>query len=280
MKVCKNNLMRQFYHSDVQLDGIFRLRVTPGAYVRSTKTSENVNGIIVPLSGRARYEIESESYRLEAGVVLFSGGGLPLNKYVIGDDAWEYLLIHYRAVHATKRELLVDKKHFTLTIGDVERADLLKLCNQMIRHQKRSDLLSQLKNKTLLWKLFESLFQHGFENCFATDREKIDFVVDYISEHFDKDLSITELAEVVDLEPHKFSHAFTKSIGMRPKRYITQMKIHHAKELLLKTSLSIHDIALKIGYDDPLYFSRIFKKETGAAPSVYRQQVEKSPYGL
>ena len=59
-------------------------------------------------------------------------------------------------------------------------------------------------------------------------------------------------------------------MGMTPMQYITFLRITRAKELLRSTDYSIQEISSMVGYENPLYFSRIFKKQTGYSPSEYR----------
>jgi len=60
-------------------------------------------------------------------------------------------------------------------------------------------------------------------------------------------------------------------MGLSPKEYILTNKMNLAKQLLYQTDLSIKEISVEIGYDDQLYFSRIFRKRTGYTPSEYKR---------
>jgi len=58
---------------------------------------------------------------------------------------------------------------------------------------------------------------------------------------------------------------------MSPIDYFIRLKIHFACQLLTQTDLKIKEIADRIGYDDPYYFSRLFKQVTGQSPKVYKK---------
>lgn len=68
----------------------------------------------------------------------------------------------------------------------------------------------------------------------------------------------------------RFSHKFKEHYGIPPHKYFIELKIEKAKELLKFSNLGIGEIAQNVGYENPLYFSRIFKKHTTLSPSEYR----------
>lgn len=70
------------------------------------------------------------------------------------------------------------------------------------------------------------------------------------------------------------SRIFKARMGMSPHRYLVQLKMQHAAFLLTRSDWSIKRIAAEIGYDDPLYFSRAFRKEFGCAPSSMRSDLK------
>ncbi|MGN0177869.1 MAG: AraC family transcriptional regulator [Monoglobaceae bacterium] len=83
-------------------------------------------------------------------------------------------------------------------------------------------------------------------------------------------------ANICGLSVSGFYNKFKRVIGVSPKKYFTNIKIEHAKELIAFSELSIKEIASMFGYEDSLYFSRLFKQATGLSPSEYRSQSKKS----
>lgn len=93
----------------------------------------------------------------------------------------------------------------------------------------------------------------------------------YIDTHFDdEDISLNILAEHVGLSPSHFSTVFSNSTGKSFIRYLTDIRVGKAKNLLKCTDMRCSDIALQVGYKDPHYFSYLFKKEQGVSPMQYR----------
>jgi AraC-like DNA-binding protein len=73
------------------------------------------------------------------------------------------------------------------------------------------------------------------------------------------------------MHPTYFSNAFKKCFGTPPLQYMCRMRIMKAQELLISTERTVQDIAFEAGYQDPCFFSRIFKKYVGASPGSYRK---------
>jgi AraC-like DNA-binding protein len=70
-----------------------------------------------------------------------------------------------------------------------------------------------------------------------------------------------------------FCHLFRKQMHTSPVHFFIRMKMHRACELLDTTDLSVHEIGARVGYEDPFYFCRIFKKMMGQTASEYRDCV-------
>ena len=95
---------------------------------------------------------------------------------------------------------------------------------------------------------------------------------DYIQKNFQKDLSLDEVSRQLDLSSYYFSKLFKEETGSNFVEYVTNLRMEKAKELLLKDELSMKEICSAVGYSDPNYFSRIFKKNTGITPTEYRER--------
>jgi two-component system response regulator YesN len=81
------------------------------------------------------------------------------------------------------------------------------------------------------------------------------------------------VASEVSLSASHFSVVFSQEAGQTFKEYLTEIRINKAKELLRMTSLRSADIAFQVGYNDPHYFSSVFKKNTGLSPIEFRSQI-------
>jgi len=98
---------------------------------------------------------------------------------------------------------------------------------------------------------------------------------DYIDRHYmDPSISLNSIAAQVNLSPCHFSAVFSQETGQTFKEYLTEIRIRKAKELLRTTTLKAFEICYQIGYNDPHYFSHVFRKNTGLTPGEFRLQVQ------
>ncbi|NLX64489.1 MAG: response regulator [Clostridiaceae bacterium] len=93
---------------------------------------------------------------------------------------------------------------------------------------------------------------------------------EYIDKHYNEEISLEDVSRAVNLSPQYFSRFFKQETGENFIDYLTQVRINKAIELLKDKNHSIKEVCFMIGYNDPNYFSRIFKKVTGYSPSEQR----------
>ncbi len=94
----------------------------------------------------------------------------------------------------------------------------------------------------------------------------------YMQKNFARPITVGELAEMAFMSINGYSAKFKQCFGMTPTAYIIAMRIRYAEQLLLETDLPVGAVAVKCGFSDPYYFSRLFARKTGMSPSVFRKQ--------
>ena len=103
-------------------------------------------------------------------------------------------------------------------------------------------------------------------------RYKLQQVIDYIDAYLDRDLSLQELSNVVQMSPHYFSQLFKRSTGVTPHQYVIRCRIEQAKKLMRQKKLSFAEIALQVGFVDQSHLHRQFKRLVGVTPKNYAKQ--------
>lgn len=105
------------------------------------------------------------------------------------------------------------------------------------------------------------------------NQKEMEATVHFFNEFFTQTISIEKYARDHHMSISWFIRSFKHYMGMTPMQYITSIRINKAKELLKNTSCSVQEISSLVGYENPLYFSRIFRKHTGNSPSQYRKEL-------
>jgi AraC family transcriptional regulator len=98
-------------------------------------------------------------------------------------------------------------------------------------------------------------------------------VLDYIGDNLAEDLSLGQLAAVVNMSPHYFAELFKKSTGQTPHQYILLRRIERAKNKIADANGSIIEAGIEVGFSNPSHFSRVFRKLVGTSPSEFRAEV-------
>lgn len=134
-----------------------------------------------------------------------------------------------------------------------------------------SDNLDVLRN----W--FIQKMATACRNMVEKKAEKSTKVVDaakaYIQKNYNKDISLDDVSREVNITPYYFSKLFKDDTGEGFVEYLTNIRIEKAKELIAETDYSMKDICQMIGYTDPNYFSRSFKKKVGVTPTEYKENL-------
>lgn len=100
---------------------------------------------------------------------------------------------------------------------------------------------------------------------------RLEKVVVYLRENCARSLNVPAMASMAGLSPSHFAGLFLKHTGHPPMDFLIRTRIARACHLLDFTSLSVKEIAAQVGYSDPYYFSRVFKKVTASSPDAYRR---------
>ncbi len=100
-------------------------------------------------------------------------------------------------------------------------------------------------------------------------------LLQFMKENLHKEISIGDFANTVCLQENYFIKVFRNDFGTTPMKYFHQMKFKKAVELLADTDIPFHDVASRLGFADPNYFSTFFKKNCGVSPREFQKCVHK-----
>jgi AraC family transcriptional regulator len=168
--------------------------------------------------------------------------------------------------------------------SEIDRIDLVNCFSKpdLRLHQIAMLLLSELNSDGIMGRLYvESLTQvliiHLLRNYSSSTPQiapqqngltaiQLRQTIDYIQTHLDQNLSLAEIAEVINISPTYFSSLFKRATGNSPHQYVIQQRVERAKVLLKTTDLAIASIAFQVGFSSQSHLTQHFKRLTGSTP--------------
>lgn len=223
-------------------------------------------------SGRAWFTFDKEEVEIPAGtMVLYRPYERQQYSYYI-EDKPEVYWIHVTGSQAEQHfgdAGLGDGHKFA--VGQV--AEYQELFLRMIRELQLMrpcfmDLLPLLFSQLLV--LVGRHIAEGNDEKRRASKD-IESAIHYFNEHFSEEIQISEYAKSRHMSTCWFIRSFKEYMGVPPLQYLTSIRIDRAKELLKSTGYTVGEIGEIVGYENSLYFSRIFKKNVGTAPVSYRK---------
>ncbi len=134
-------------------------------------------------------------------------------------------------------------------------------------HQPEREKYSNVSLLELIYEISDAGKYENQENL-----EAILPVLTYININYNQDITLDELAKKSGYSKSRFSHIFSSLTGTSPMKYQNSIRLKASAEMLLSTKNPISEIALGCGFSDPLYYSKLFKKEYGISPTEYRKK--------
>lgn len=127
-----------------------------------------------------------------------------------------------------------------------------------------------------LTSMYENFFSNleGSANKHEPMTEIVGKVESYMISNYTKQITINNIADMVNVNPCHLSKTFKLIKGISPMDYLTHLRIDKSKELITNSNLMLKDIAEIVGYTNQYYFSRIFKTVTGQSPSEYKSSAD------
>lgn len=170
---------------------------------------------------------------------------------------------------ATENILCNNIEPFSVTVKDIARfTTAFALAEKAFRAHKPGYIM---QCKAYLCEIISALqYEHSLGYIDGKAQSRISLAINKIHETYTKNApSVSELAAMCGISPEYFRTTFKKACGKSPARYICDLRINRAKELLASGMYSVSETALLSGFTDMCYFSRSFKKAVGISPTDF-----------
>ena len=227
-------------------------------------------------SGKAHFHFDGKEQIVTAGHMVLYRPKEPQKYEYYGEDQTEVYWVHFTGGNVTNilrsYGITDDKKVFYCGSG----LDYKNLFRSMINELQMCKENYAEMLEMYLRQIFIMLKRY-FTDSLKTDNahviEEIDKATLYFNEHYSEEISIEEYAQNNHFSVSWFIRNFKHCTGSTPMQYILSKRIYNAEILLHDSTYNVTEIAEIVGYKNPLYFSRIFKKVKGLSPSEYRKNI-------
>jgi AraC family transcriptional regulator of arabinose operon len=232
--------------------------------------------LIYLVGGKGTFYFNHQSQEVHKGQIVLYAPNEPQTYTYFAKDATEAYWIHFTG-HGVQDYLqqcgLLDASIQTVGLVD-EVGELFK---RIIRELNMKKPFNEHVTTAYLLTLLALLGRRlqRTENQGKDDHHSdIHMIMEIMHENYSQHLVVSELAKKCNLSLFRFIHKFKDVTGTTPGKYVTNIRINEAKKMLAETSLHVKEVASIVGYDNPLYFSRVFCQAVGIPPSRYKDQVE------
>ena len=229
--------------------------------------------LIYCVKGEGWFTIEDKRHEVTENQYFILPAGKP-HAYGAYDEGWTIYWIHFCGQHAA-----------IYSEGAQEPRDIRFSINSRIntRHNIFDEIFNTLDvglgienlryASSLLHTYLASIrYLEQYRKKSQEDtRSVVDAAVFYMKEHLDQHITLQDIVRYVGYSPSHFSSMFKRETGMSTLSYFNGLKIEKACELLTTTNLKVNQICFKVGFEDSLYFSRLFSKTMGVSPRQYRE---------
>lgn len=227
--------------------------------------------IIYILQGRGTYLLDGKSVSAAAGnIVIYRPGEIQHYVYQCKDIP-EVYWVHFTGFGAG--ELLTQAgfgKDSIVHIGLHD--DCVKLYKKTIWELQTKRPLYLPAANAAFSSLLACMGRFRLESINGRPENKdrdIEAVLEHMHNAYNMHWTVEDFAGLCNLSVYYFIHRFKAYTGVSPIQYLTGIRINKAKELLSDSSLSVSEIAYVVGYENPLYFSRVFKRHVGISPAYF-----------
>ncbi len=227
--------------------------------------------IIYLLKGKGYYNFGKGTVEIPEGNLIVFQPGQPQNYEYHFKDFTELYWLHFSGNSVRellgKCNLLGKQAYYTGVLSPC--IELFKKIINEVQIKKPMFQSIASANLTELFCIFARELSGGPSKSLVMTNDSFKNITIYMYSNYNKKIKVEDLAGMCNLSLHRFAHKFKDLIGVTPIEYLTRIRINEAKYLLSNSFLNISEISSIVGYDNPLYFSRVFKKVTGLSPRNY-----------
>ncbi|MBB1070015.1 AraC family ligand binding domain-containing protein [Limosilactobacillus sp. RRLNB_1_1] len=217
---------------------------------------------------------------LQAGDVFILPKGVPCFYQADGEDPWKYFWIGFSGTKINtmlKGSILAKKRYLRQVQQSSFYTSLRKLYDAL---RAPSSLPNDILVESLTYQMFYNLvteYPNKREKDSSEANKQMQLAIYYLQENYrNSDCTITSLCHHINISRSYLYTIFKREMNLSPQKYLSQLRMEDAKQLLLNSNNPIQDIAHRVGYKDEFTFSKAFKRYDGFSPQIFRKNIRKN----
>lgn len=224
-------------------------------------------------AGQGHFFINGQERVVTAGNIVVYLPGQPQEYVYFKDDKTDVYWVHFTGSNVEK---IIDYYNIRLSENIIyigTSPDYQWLFGQIIQELQ----LCRPRFEELISLLLRNIFILISRNLIKANRadnsleNEVELAMHYFRENYRSEINVEDYALSRGMSVSNFYRVFKQISGSTPLQYILKLRLSNAQNLLENSNLSIAEIASAVGYENPLYFSRLFNKHIGVSPSEYRK---------
>lgn len=233
------------------------------------------------LQGKGTLEINGKSYHLHRGQIFVIPPDIETYYYADPSDPWHYTWVSFAGTQAT---YLLEKAGITAEspVRDtyIDPEIFLSLTEQILDHHEIT-VSNELIRTALMYQIVAKLIESQTQQLSSTNSQPsydyspdvyVECAVEYIHYNYNH-ISVSDIASYIGITRSYLAHIFKQKLQISPQQYLVNYRLEQAGRLLRTTSLPVQEISEKVGYSNPLTFSKIFKSTYKLSPKNYRLHI-------
>lgn len=232
------------------------------------------------LDGCGNFYVDGKTYRLQKHQGFLICPDVVTYYEADKENPWTYTWVGFHGVKAEQYLKYAGLDRYN-PIFTYDKSDFIAQCFDQMVNARRLKRGNEIRLQGLLYLFLSELIENA-DISLPDNERQIDLYIkralQYIEMNYSRDINISDLASYIGLNRSYFSALFKQHLHMPPQEFLVRFRMNKACELMANPALSISDIARSVGYEDPLGFSKMFKKIIGLSPRQYRKEtIENQP---
>lgn len=223
------------------------------------------------ISGEGYYTTKGVTHHLHSGDSFLVFPNTEVTYYADEENPWEYAWVGFTGSDAAMILQATDFSKKSPIIANTPEGSSIQKKILQIYDNRGNDYISAVEMTGELYTLLAIYMKNSTKKSDAnTAQSYVQKAIEFITSNYSYPITVEDIASYVGLSRSHLFRSFESVLGESPKEYLTNFRMKQACYLLEHTNLSITAIANSLGFDNSLYFSKIFHKELGSSPKTWR----------